>query len=458
MRKSYEMDMVNGPLLSNILMFALPLMLSGILQLLFNAADIVVVGRFSGSQALAAVGSTSSLINLLINLFIGISIGTNVLVARYFGARDIDAVEETVNTSMITAAVGGVALIFVGFFLAGPLLRLMGTPDDVINQSILYMRIYFVGMPAFMIYNFGAAILRSIGDTRRPLYFLIISGVINVILNLIFVIAFHMGVAGVALATILSQAVSALLILNCLMHSGGLIHLDLKNLSFSEKKMLEMLRIGLPAGFQGMVFNISNVLIQSSVNSFGSLVMAGNTAAQNIEGFVYTAMNALYQTSLSFTSQNYGAKNFKRIDKILIQCLVIVTVVGFVLGNGAYLLGNQLLGIYSADPEVIGYGLNRLAVISATYFLCGIMDVFCGSIRGLGYAVMPMIVSLTGACLFRIIWIFTIFQMEHTQFILYLSYPISWILTAGIHLICYLAVRKKAFARMEAQAAVTADE
>ncbi|MBP1582014.1 MAG: MATE family efflux transporter [Oscillospiraceae bacterium] len=447
MRKSYEMDMVNGPLFRNILLFAFPLMLSGVLQLLFNAVDIVVVGQFSGSQALAAVGSTTSLINLLTNLFIGISIGTNVLVARAYGARDIDAVEETVNTSIITAAVVGVFLIFAGFFLAKPLLQLTGTPADVIDQSILYMRIYFAGMPAFMIYNFGAAILRSVGDTKRPLYFLIIAGVLNVVLNLIFVIVFHMDVAGVALATILSQCVSAALILYCLLKSTGVIHLDLKHLSFSRKRMMEMLRIGLPAGFQSMVFNISNVLIQSSVNSFGSLVVAGNTSAQNIEGFVYTAMNALYQTNLSFTSQNYGAKNYQRIDQILIRCLAIVTVVGLLLGNGAYLFGEQLLGIYTSDPQVVQFGLNRLAVVSATYFLCGIMDVLVGSIRGLGYAVMPMIVSLTGACAFRVFWVLTIFPMYRTQASLYVSYPISWILTASAHLICFLIVRKKTLAK-----------
>ena len=449
MKKSYEMDMVNGPLLKNILIYSIPLMLSGILQLLFNAADIIVVGRFSGNQALAAVGSTSSLINLLINLFMGISVGTNVLVARYYGARDAEAVEETVNTSIITAAIGGIFMIFLGFFLSKPLLEMMGTPADVIEQSVLYMRIYFAGMPAFMLYNFGAAILRSIGDTRRPLYFLIISGIVNVLLNLYFVIVLKMNVAGVALATILSQLVSAVLVMYCLLKSTGVVRLDLKRLKFSKKRMVEMLRIGLPAGFQGMVFNISNVLIQSSVNSFGSLVMAGNTAAQNIEGFVYTAMNSFYQTCVSFTSQNYGAKNYKRIDKILVYCLACVVVVGFVMGNGAYLFGNQLLGFYSSGEnaqEVIQYGMNRLAIVSATYFLCGIMDVLVGSIRGLGYGIMPMIVSLTGACLFRVIWILTIFPLYHTQFALYVSYPISWILTLSIHLICYLVVRKKCFA------------
>ena len=449
MKRTYEMDMCSGPLLSKILVFSIPLMLSGILQLLFNAADIIVVGRFTGNEALAAVGSTSALINLIINLFIGVSVGTNVVAARYYGARDADGVSETVHTAILTALVGGVFLIFVGIFLAKPMLEWMGTPEDVINLSVLYMRIYFVGMPAFMVYNFGAAILRAIGDTKRPLYFLTLSGVINVVFNLIFVIVFKLGVAGVALATIISQAISAVLVLLCLIKTEGPCHLDLHHLKFHKRTLAAMLRIGLPAGLQGAIFSISNVLIQSSVNSFGSLVMAGNTAASNIEGFVYNAMNSIYQTSLSFTSQNMGAKQFKRVDKILLECLLVVAVVGIVLGNGAYIFGDKLLGIYSSDPQVIQYGLIRMGFVSATYFLCGLMDVMVGSIRGLGYSIMPMLVSLTGACLFRVIWIFTIFQWDKTLECLYVSYPISWILTASVHLLCYLLVRKKAFARAE---------
>lgn len=443
MKKSYEIDMCNGPLLGKLLIFSGPLILSGILQLLFNAADIVVVGRFTGSHALAAVGSTSALINLLVNLFIGLSIGTNVLVARYYGAKKEKEVSNTVHTSIMTAIIGGIFMIFVGVLLARPLLELTGTPDNVINHSVLYMRIYFAGMPAFMIYNFGAAILRAIGDTKRPLYFLIVAGVINVIFNLIFIIVFDMGVAGVATATVISQVISAVLILICLTKVDGMCHLDLKKLTIHGDKLIQMLKIGLPAGMQGIVFSISNVLIQSSVNSFGSIAMAGNTAASNIEGFVYTSMNAIYQTALSFTSQNMGAGNYKRINQILVRCLAIVSVIGLVLGNGAYLFGHQLLSIYSSDPQVIKYGLSRMAIISCTYFLCGIMDVMVGSIRGLGYSIMPMIVSLTGACAFRVLWIFTVFQWQHTLFILYISYPLSWILTAGVHIICYRIVYKK---------------
>ncbi len=438
MKKSYAMDMIHGPLLSRLLIYALPLVLSGVLQLLFNAADIVVVGKFTGSHALAAVGSTSALINLLVNLFIGISIGTNVLVARYCGARDAKNTEETVHTSIMVSIIGGVLMIFVGVLFAKPLLEIMGTPEDVIAHSVLYMRIYFVGMPAFMVYNFGAAILRAIGDTKRPLYFLSIAGIVNVIFNLIFVIVFKMGVAGVAIATVISQAISAVLIVLCLLHMEGMCQLHKEKLKLHPDKLKQMLRIGLPAGLQGIVFSISNVLIQSSVNSFGSTVMAGNTAASNIEGFVYTAMNAIYQTCLSFTSQNHGAKNFARIKKILLYCLGIVTVIGLVLGQGAYFLGSLLLNIYSNDPEVIRFGLIRLSLVCAPYFLCGLMDVCCGSLRGLGYSIIPMLVSLTGACAFRVIWIMTVFQAEHTLFSLYISYPISWLLTFSVHLLCFL--------------------
>lgn len=445
LKKTYEMDMCEGALLPKILIFSLPLMLSGILQLLFNAADIVVVGRFSGSQALAAVGSTSSLINLLVNLFIGLSIGTNVLIARYYGAHQDNAVQATVHTSITVALIGGLILIFLGVGLARPLLEMMGTPLDVIDQAVVYMSIYFIGMPAFMVYNYGAAILRAVGDTKRPLYFLIISGVVNVLFNLLFVIVMHLGVAGVALATIIAQYLSACMILYCLNHTDSSYRLDWRHLKLDREQFGQMMRLGIPAGFQGIVFNISNVLIQSSVNSFGSLVMAGNTAASNIEGFVYMAMNAVYQTALSFTSQNYGARQYRRIDQILIRCVILVSIVGLTLGVGAYLLGQPLLGIYSNDPQVIQYGLARLAIISTLYFSCGIMDVFAGTIRGLGYSVTPMIVSLLGACAFRVIWIFTIFQIQHTQFILYISYPISWVLTTSAHLICYLYIRKNRF-------------
>jgi len=430
--------MCNGPLLGKILLFSIPLMLSGVLQLLFNAADIVVVGRFAGHQALAAVGSTSALINLLVNVFIGLSVGTNVMVANYYGAGDRERLSQTVHTAILSSIICGLALIFIGGFLAKPMLTLMGTPDDVLHQAALYMRIYFAGMPVFMLYNFGAAILRAVGDTRRPLYYLLIAGVLNVGLNLIFVIVLHMGVAGVALATVISQIVSAFLVIKALMNSDDMIRLELKKLKIHPARLRKMIRIGLPAGMQGAVFSVSNMLIQSSINSFGSIAMAGSTAAGNIEGFVYTAMNSFYQTALSFTSQNMGAGKYKRVGRILILCQICVTITGLVLGNGSYLFGRQLLGIYSSDPEVIAYGLLRMSYLCIPYFLCGNMDVMVGSLRGMGYSIMPMLVSLAGACGIRVIWIYTIFRMNHTLETLFTSYPISWIITAVVHLICFM--------------------
>ncbi len=339
---------------------------------------------------------------------------------------------------MLLSAIAGVVLIFLGISLAAPLLELMGTPENVLDQAVLYMRIIFAGMPAMMIYNFGAAILRAVGDTRRPLIFLLIAGIINVILNLFFVIVFHMGVAGVALATIISQCISAALVVLCLIRSSGHYKLYLKKLRITKDKLLQIVRVGLPAGIQGAVFSISNVLIQSSINSFGSIAMAGNTAASNIEGFVYTSMNALYQASLSFTSQNIGAKKVHRIVPVLTRCLGCVIVIGAGLSALALLFGRQLLSIYSSDPEVITYGIGRMGVVCLTYFLCGMMDVTCGSIRGMGYSVAPTIVSLAGACGLRILWIFTIFQIDHTLFNLYLSYPISWAITFAAHLLCFI--------------------
>lgn len=442
-KKSYEMDMCHGPLLGKILIFSIPLMLSGILQLLFNAADIVVVGRYAGSNCLAAVGATSSLINLLTNVFIGLSVGSNVMIARYYGAKDHQATSETLHTAILLSLVSGVILACIGSLLARPLLKLMGTPQDVLSLASRYMQIYFLGMPAIMLYNFGSSILRAIGDTKRPLYFLTFSGVINVVLNLCFVIIFKMNVAGVALATVISQCISAILIMISLIKQEGICHLDLHLLHIHKDKMLEILKVGLPAGIQGSIFSISNVLIQSSINGFGAIAMAGNTAASNIESFIYMSMNSFYQTALSFTSQNLGAKQYERIGKILRICLSLVVCVGLGMGLIALHFGSELLGIYSSDPEVISYGLKRMSIICTTYFLCGIMDVIVGSIRGLGCSVLPMIVSLIGACGLRILWIFTIFQSYHTLSSLYTSYPITWSITFIAHLICYLIIRHK---------------
>ena len=443
MKKSYEIDMCNGPLLGKILLFSIPLMLSGILQLLFNAADIIVVGRFSGSTALAAVGSTSSLINLLINIFVGLSVGVNVLVARYYGGQKERDVQETIHTAVLTAILSGLFLVAVGELAAGPMLRIMGTPEDVLDQSVLYMRIYFLGMPVLMLYNFGAAILRAVGDTRRPLYFLFAAGAVNVVLNLFFVIGLGMGVDGVAWATVISEHISAFLVFKSLMAEEGMMKLHLKKLTIHMDKLKRIVKIGLPAGMQGAIFSVSNVLIQSSVNSFGSIAMAGNTASANIEGFVYTAMNAVYQTNLSFTSQNLGGRKYSRINRIMYICLAVVTVVGITLGITAVLAGDLLLGIYSSDAQVLRYGMLRLEIICGTYFLCGIMDCMVGSLRGLGYSVIPMFVSLTGACGFRVLWVFTVFAAYRSLDVLYLSYPVSWAITAIAHMITFRKIRRK---------------
>lgn len=439
----YEMDMCTGPFSGKILIFYIPLMLSGILQLLFNAADIVVVGRFAGSEALAAVGSTSSLINLLVHFFIGLSVGTNVLVARFYGAGQKRELSEMVHTAILTSVVSGFILVIAGVAVAGPALNRMGTPEDVIDQAVLYMRIYFVGMPFTMAYNFGAAVLRAIGDTKRPLYYLMGAGVVNVVLNLFFVIVFSMGVAGVALATVLSQGISAALVIRCLMRSEADYRLELPKLRIAPDKLKKMLQIGLPAGLQSSLFSISNVLIQSSVNSFGSIAMAGNTAASNIEGFVYTAMNSFTQTAISFTGQNFGARKYRNIGKILLICQGFVILVGLLMGNLAYLGSGLLLRLYSADPEVIAFGVLRMSIICTTYCFCGMMDVMAGALRGMGYSVMPMLVSLTGACLFRIVWIYTVFQSHRSLSCLYWSYPISWALTFAVHVLCFAVIYRR---------------
>ena len=452
-RSSFEIDMTNGPLVSKTILFAIPLALSGILQLLFNAADIIVAGRFAGSQALAAVGSTSALIQLIVNLFIGLSIGVNVLVARYYGGNDQKDLFETVHTSVLVGLLSGVALIFLGVGLSRPLLEWMGTPADVIDQSVLYMRIYFIGMPASMLYNFGSAILRAVGDTQRPLYFLFIAGVVNVILNLFLVIVFHLGVAGVAIATVISQCISAALVLLCLVKSDAVYRVDLKSLRVYKHKLLQMVKIGVPAGIQSATFSISNVLIQSSINSFGSIAMAGSTAGGNIEGFVWTAMDAFTQSTLSFTSQNFGAKKFKRITKVIWYNLILVTVVGLALGVGAYLMGRPLLSIYSTDPEVISYGLERMLLVCTPYFTCGIMNVLVGAMRGFGSSLTPMVVSIFGVCVLRVIWIYTVFPLNRTFFMLFLSYPLSWVATALIEAVCFYFIRKRAIAKVGGMAA-----
>lgn len=443
--KRYEMDMCNGPLLKKMLIFTLPLMASSLLQLLFNAADIIVVGRFAGDNSLAAVGSTSSLVNLLVNLFMGLSIGTNVLVARFYGARRERDLSETIHTSIAISIVSGFMLTIIGFFGAGIILHWMGTPEEVLNLAVIYLRTYFVGMPAMMLYNFGAAILRAIGDTQRPLRYLAISGVINVTLNMIFVIVFHWGVFGVGLATTISQVVSATMVIRCLLKEEGAIQLRVNEVRITMNKLIQILKIGLPAGFQGILFSISNVVIQSSINSFGATIVAGNSAASNVEGFVYVGMNSFYQAAISFTSQNYGARKYDRIKKILLIAVSCSVSVGFVMGMSAYLLGPQLLGLYTTSEAVIEAGMVRLSIIAFTYALCGFMDTIVGSLRGIGYSIGPMIVSLVGVCATRLIWIATVFQIPeyHRIETVYMIYPISWVLTAIAHFITFGIAMKK---------------
>ena len=447
--KRYEIDMTTGPLLPKIIRFSLPLMLTGILQLLYNAADVIVVGNFAGYTALAAVSSTGALINLLVNVFMGLSVGASVVIARAYGSGDVLRMRKAEHTAVTLALIMGVGVGIIGVTLARPMLEWMGSPPDVIDGAALYVRIYFMGMPANMLYNFGAAVLRAVGDTKRPLYYLTISGLVNIGLNLLLVIVFQMSVAGVAVATVTSQVVSMVLVLMCLLRSQGVIRLSLKECRIDRESAMGMIRVGLPAGLQGSLFSISNVLIQSAVNSFGSLVVAGNGVASNIEGFVYTAMNAQHQACMTFASQNCGAGRADRVRKTLGCCLGIVTVVGLGLGNLAYAFGAPLMSLYNSDPDVIAYGLIRMSVILPTYFLCGLMDVMVGELRGIGYSIMPTIVSLAGACGLRIVWIMTIFAANPTQEILYLSYPISWGTTFLIHLLCYFLFARRSLNKLK---------
>lgn len=445
MSKKYEMDMTTGVIMPKVITFALPLMAASVLQLLFNAADIVVVGRFVSPQAMAAVGSTGSLVNLIIQLFVGFSIGVNVCVGKYYAAKRQEDMSDTIHTSILVSVIFGAILCVAGLFLARPMLELMGSPADVIEDSVLYLRIYFLGMPLIMLYDFAAAILRAVGDTKRPLYFQMIAGVINVILNLFFVLVVGIGVAGVAIATTVSQGFSGIALLITLMREKGALHLDLRKLHVNWKLLRSIMEIGLPAGLQSTVFSLSNVVIQSSINSFGSVAMAGATAAQNIESFVYASMNSIYQTNLSFTAQNLGARKYSRINRILKDCLIVVALIGLVMGIGAVMLDPWLLRFFTTDAEVIRYGRERLLVVCGPYFLCGIMDVMVGSLRGLGYSVIPMFVSLIGACGLRIIFILTLFRLPyfHSLHWLYMSYPITWIITFTAHFITFLRVRRK---------------
>ena len=451
-KNRFEIDMCNGSIMNKLISFSIPLMISGILQLAFNAVDIVVVGRFSGSESLAAVGSTTALINVFTNLFIGISLGANVLAARFYAAGREKEMSETVHTAITFAIISGVVMALVGLFFSRGALELMGTPDNVINLSTLYMKIYFLGMPFFMLYNYGAAILRAVGDTKRPLLFLIVAGVINACLNLLLVIAFHLGVAGVAIATVTAQFVSCVLVLRCLYKSDSSYQLRFSKLMIKKVYLGQIFQVGIPAGIQSTVINFSNVLLQSSVNSFGSVAMAGYTAANNIFGFLYVTVNAVTQACMSFTSQNYGVGKWKRMDRVLIDCLILSFVAMMILGNSAYFFGPKLLTIYTSNSKVIQCGMEILLYTTVTYFLCGFMDLFPGALRGMGRSGVPMILSIIGTVGTRIVWIFWIFPNHRSLDILFISYPASWIITIVLQVICYYFVRKQLYAKMRAEA------
>lgn len=438
----YEIDMCNGTIMDKLVSFSLPLMLSGILQLMFNAVDIIVVGQFTGSEALAAVGSTTALIAVFTNLFIGISLGANVLAARFYASGKNKEMSETVHTAIALAFVSGMIMAVVGLLFSRLALEIMGTPDNVIDQSTLYMRIYFLGMPFFMLYNYGAAILRAVGDTRRPLMFLVVAGVTNAVLNMILVIVFHLGVAGVAIATIISQLISCILVLRCLYMTDSSYQLRFSRLCMKKFYLVQIFQVGIPAGVQSTVINISNALLQSSVNSFGSTAMAGYTAANNILGFLYASVNAVTQACMSFTSQNYGVGKYKRMDRVLLDCGILSFVIALVLGCGSYMFGGEILKIYTEDPEVIRCGVEILSITTVPYFLCGIMDLFPGALRGMGHSGVPMILSIIGTVGTRIVWIFWIFPQHRSLYTLFISYPASWFITIVLQVVCFVFVRR----------------
>lgn len=443
--KTHQIDMTNGAILPKLLSFSIPLIFSSALQLLFNAADVIVVGRFAGENSLAAVGATGALINLMVNLFVGLSVGTNVVTAHFFGAGRDNEVEQSVHTAVLVSLYSGIILTVVGIVGTRFILQFMQVPPEVFDLASLYLKVYFGGITASMVYNFGSAILRAKGDTRRPMYYLLFAGVINVILNLIFVIFFKMDVAGVALATIISQCISATLVIRALMKEDGAFQLNLRRLRIERGILIQVIKIGVPAGFQGMVFSLSNVVIQSSINSFGAQVVAGSSAAGNIEGFIYTSMNGFAQGALTFSSQNLGAGRLDRVKKAVAVSELAVLVAGLLLGGTVFLFREFFLGLYSNNPAVIAAGSSRISIICLLYFLCGMMETTANTVRGLGHSLLPMIVSIAGVCGIRLLWIATIFQIPqfHTFEVLFYSYPVTWTITLLSHALCLMVVFRK---------------
>ena len=456
MSRSKEMDLTVGNPFRSLLKFAIPVILGNLFQLFYTLADSVIVGKTLGADSLAAVGSTSIIIYFVFCFINGFTGGFGICLGQRCGAKDEKGMRKSVAVSTILSIVFTVVLTLLCCLFAHEILYLMQIPSDISGEAYDYMFVVLLGTGATVFYNMISNMLRALGDSKTPLYFLVFSSILNIFLDLFFILVFHMGVAGAAIATVISQVISAGLVAICLMKTNASYRLELHKLHIYKDKFFGMMRVGLPAGMQGAVFSISNVLIQSSINSFGSTVMAGSTAAANIEGFVYTAMNAFYQTALSFTGQNMGAKKYDRVAKILRICILCVTVTGVVLGCGAYLLGTPLLSIYTSDPEVIQYGLERMLIVCVPYFLCGIMDTHVGVLRGMGYSIMPMIVSLTGACALRVVWILTVFQMNRTLFMLFLSYPVTWAVTAAAHFVCYLIVHHKMMEKAKAEQAEAA--
>ena len=440
-----------GKMLPKLLSYTIPLMLSGILQLAFNAADLIVAGRFGGDTALAAVGSNGPLVTLIVNVLVGIGTGVSVLVARYYGAKDAKSMKETVQTAMLCAFYGGIIIAVAGFFISGPLLRLMGTPAEVEPLAARYLKIYFCGMPIIAVYNFASAVLRSVGDTKRPLIYLTIAGFINVGLNLFFVLVFDMPVEGVAIATVTSQIVSGYLTLRCLIKTDAIYKLELKGMRFSMAQFKIIARIGIPAGLQGSVFSVANVLVQSSINSFGAAVMAGASAAGNIENFIFCAQNAFSQSAVTAVSQNFGAREYERTKKAVYLCIALAATVSVILSVVSFLFRYELIGIYTSDAEAIAAGVKRFSIIATSFFMGAIMDVLSGALRGHGYGVLPTVISFTGCCAFRVVWLYTVFAAHHTMFTLFIIYPISWIMTAIVSGSCYFALRNKAFEKNERQ-------
>lgn len=445
----YEIDMSKGSIFKNLIRFAIPLMLTNLLQIFYNAADTVIAGRWEGSHALAAIGSTSSLNNLLINLFLGLSIGASVVVSRKYGSGDMKGLRRTVHTTVLLGGLMGILCMVVGLILCKPLLGAMGTPDNVINLSAVYMRIIFLGMPASMAYNFGAAVLRSVGDTKRPLYILSATGLVNVILNLVFVIVFHMGVVGVAVATIIANYISAIAVIYVLRYSDSPYRLGFGELKLNKEDTAEITKIGLPAGLQSCMFSLSNIVIQSAVNSLGAAAIAGNAAAYSIEYFGYVIVTSLYQATLTSVGQNYGAKQEKRIYKTIGISLVCAVVAGLAFGIGVTAFARPLLGLYITDsPEAIEFGVQRMMIGVLPYFLCSMMEQFAGLLRGVGKSLIPAVNTVIGTCLFRLVWVFFVFPLDKSVFWLYTCYPISWTLCTLMHLVTFMIIRKKAMNKM----------